>query len=374
MKLTNDVVWNSTPWAALNSLQCDVRCDVCVIGLGGSGLHAIMELVAHGMDVVGIDARMVGGGAAGSNGGFILAGIAAFHHDAAATLGHTLATRLYHDTLNEIAVVAAHEPSFRQTGSIRIAVDDEEYADCVAQYHCMRGDGLAVEWYEGHEGVGIRFPHDGVFQPLARVRRMARAAQAAGARLYERSTATAITPGVVVANGHTITCTHIVVAVDGQLEGLFPQLAHDVRTTRLQMLATAPDPTLVLPYPVYYRYGYDYWQQLSDNRIVIGGSRDVFADHEWGDDAHPTTAVQQSIEHTLRNVVGSHAPITHRWGACVAYRINDLRPLVTQISPGVWVCGAYNGTGNLVGALCARHIATAIVTQRTDHMSAWLTT
>ena len=74
----NDVYWNDTPWSARETLHHDETCDVCVIGLGGSGLHAIEYFIAHGYDVVGIDAGMVGGGAAGSNGGLILAGIAAF--------------------------------------------------------------------------------------------------------------------------------------------------------------------------------------------------------------------------------------------------------------------------------------------------------
>lgn len=370
--LANNVAWNDTPWAALESLHESVQCDVCVVGLGGSGLQAVAQLLAHGMNVVGIDAGMVGSGAAGSNGGFILGGIAAFHHDAVAALGQSLATQLYHETLHEITLLATQEPTFRQTGSIRIATDADEYADCATQYQRMRADGIAVEWYQGNEGRGLYFPHDGVFQPLARVRRMAQATLVAGARLYERTPATLITPGIVCANGYQIHCTHIVVAVDGKLEQLLPKLAQHVRTTRLQMIATAPDYTRQIPHPVYYRYGYDYWQQLPDARIVIGGSRDRYADHEWGFDANPTPAVQQSIEDTLRTVVGSNAPITHRWGASVAYRTDDIRPIVAQIDQNVWVCGAYNGTGNVVGTRCARHIATAIVTQRTDHMQAWI--
>lgn len=368
----NDVVWNESAWPALQSLHQNLTCDVCVIGLGASGLHAIEYLVTHGVDVVGIDAGMVGGGAAGSNGGFILAGIAAFHHDAVSALGHDIATRLYHETLEEIALLAQHEPLFRQSGSIRIAADADEYADCVAQYECMRRDGLAVEWYDGNEGKGILFPHDGVFQPLLRVRRMARAMHDSGVRIFERTPAHVVAPGVVHANGSIIRCRTVIVAVDGRLEQLLPTLQNQVRTTRLQMLATAPDPQVTLARPVYYRYGYDYWQQLPNGSIAMGGCRDLHEAAEWGFAVMPTQPVQQSIEATLRTVVGSQAPITHRWGAAVAYRTDDVRPLVAQISPGVWVCGAYNGTGNIVGAICAKHVARAIVTGTTTHLRWWV--
>jgi gamma-glutamylputrescine oxidase len=52
----------------------------------------------------------------------------------------------------------------------------------------------------------------------------------------------------------------VVVAVDGCLEDLMPELKGRVRTARLQMLATAPAPEVKFTLPVYRRYGYDYWQ------------------------------------------------------------------------------------------------------------------
>jgi glycine/D-amino acid oxidase-like deaminating enzyme len=36
-------------------------------------------------------------------------------------------------------------------------------------------------------------------------------------------------------------------------------------------------------------------------------------------------------------------------------------PIVEQIRPGVWAVGGYNGTGNVIGALCARAAADAAV-------------
>lgn len=368
---SNDVLWNDRPWRAFASLQHDVACDVCVIGLGASGLSAIQHLVTAGLRVVGIDAHMVGHGAAGSNGGFILAGIAAFHHDAVAQLGNARATALYQQTLAEINNLAHTEPGFRQTGSLRIACDADEYADCLEQYRVMQADGLPVERYTGPEGEGLLFPGDGGFQPLARVRRLAQAAHSAGAHLYERSPVTAIRTGEIQVGNHRIHAEHCIVAVDGGLERIFPQLSDDIRTTRLQMIGTAPDPQSTLPRPVYYRYGYDYWQQLPDGRVVIGGSRDRHAGAEWGYATGPSPAVQHDIEATLRTVVRSRAPITHRWGASVAYRISDVRPIVREVLPRVWACGAYNGTGNVVGTIVTRLVADMILHGRADTLTPW---
>ena len=104
---------------------------------------------------------------------------------------------------------------------------------------------------------------------------------------------------------------------------------------------------------MYYREGYEYWQQLPDGSITIGGFRDRAGESEWSVDAVPTERVQALLEQFVREHLGVHAPVTHRWAACAAYSTNGL-PVLGEIREGVWVLGAYSGTGNVIGALCAR--------------------
>ncbi|MEM8710109.1 MAG: FAD-dependent oxidoreductase, partial [Planctomycetota bacterium] len=82
MPLWDSGAESAATWSPLPALEMDVRADVCVIGLGGSGLTAVHELLSRGATVVGLDAGMVAGGAAGRNGGLALAGLAPFYHDA----------------------------------------------------------------------------------------------------------------------------------------------------------------------------------------------------------------------------------------------------------------------------------------------------
>ena len=93
--------------AAAPTLEEETRADVCVIGLGGSGLVAIHALLDKGLDVVGLDAGPVAGGAAGHNGGLLLAGLAPFFHDAAEALGAPRAAALHRATMDEQERVAA---------------------------------------------------------------------------------------------------------------------------------------------------------------------------------------------------------------------------------------------------------------------------
>ncbi len=331
---------------------------MCVVGLGGSGLTCIAEALALGAkSVVGIDAADVAAGAAGRNGGFLLAGVSDFHHDAVDKLGRDRAVAITRLTLDEMQRIAREVPGdARFPGSVRIAGSVEELDDCKRQREQMHADGFSVSSYEGPEGRGLLIPTDGVFHPLRRCRTLAVKSMERGARLFGRTAATAFESGRVRTTGGTITARHIIVCVDGRLEGLFPALAAEVRTARLQMLGTAPAPDVSFPRAVYKRYGYDYWQQLPDGSIVLGGGRDTTPDTEWTHDDAPSDAIQDYLTRTLRKDLRVTADVTHRWAASVSYTESGL-PLYRELGDGLVVMGAYSGTGNVVGALMGRAAA-----------------
>ena len=229
----------------------------------------------------------------------------------------------------------------------------------------MRADDLACTWYDGDDGIGLDIPVDAAFNPLARCRILATRAMARGARLFARTPVTAVRTGVVETSRGRVSCRRIIVAVDGKLELLLPELGDRVRTARLQMLATAPTTERIVPCPTYYREGYEYWQQLPDGSITIGGFRDRAGASEWSLDAEPTTAVQDMLGAFLREQLGVHAPVTHRWAASAAFSHNGL-PILEQVRDGIWALGAYSGTGNVIGALCGRAaVALALDADRT---------
>lgn len=330
---------------------------MCVIGLGGSGLAAVQRLLELGLSVVGVDAGEVAGAAAGRNGGLLLAGLEAPHHRAVAILGAEAATDWYLATQRELKRMHAETPGLvRITGSLRIAADEAELEDCDEQYRQMRDHGLAVFRYDGAEGRGLLFPEDGAFNPLARNRELARAALRAGARLFERSRVSGLGNGEVHTDYGTVRAKAVIIAVDGHLAKLLPELKDDVRPLRLQMLATESVSDLNLPRPVYYRWGFEYWQQLPDGRLMLGGFRDYGGEPEWNAEPEPSSRVQERLTRFLRDHLGVRAAVTHRWAAIVGHR-QQLLPFAGQVRPGVWALGGYNGTGNLMGALLGRRTA-----------------
>lgn len=354
--LANVPVWDDGRWESLPTLDHDASCGTCVVGLGGTGLTAIGELLGRGEDVVGMDATDVGAGAAGRNGGFLLAGAYDFYHDAVRLHGRARALGIFNATLAEIERIRLATPDcIRFVGSRRLAADATEITDCREQLRVMRADSLAVEWYDGPDGVGLTLPSDAAFNPLARCRTLAQAARAGGARLFAHSAVTGIQPGLVTTELGSVRCQRIIVAVDGKLEVLLPELSARVRTARLQMLATEPTTERSVACPMYYREGFEYWQQLPNGSIALGGFRDRAGEGEWTANTQPTDSVQQMLDRFLREYLGVHAPVSHRWAASAGYSRDGL-PVAGEIRERVWAVGGYSGTGNVIGALCGRAI------------------
>jgi gamma-glutamylputrescine oxidase len=356
--------WEDRPRGARSQANGSLRTEVCVVGLGGSGLACLNALTERGIPCLGIDAGPIAGAAAGRNGGFLLAGLARFHHQVCEQLGADAAARMYAASLEEIARMQAQTPqAIRVQGSIRLAESAEEAGDCELQFQSMRNHGLPVLRYDGFEGRGLLFTHDGSFHPLMRALELAEQLERAGVRLFEHSRVLAIEPGTVLTAQAQIHARQIVVAVDGALESVLPELAGRVRSARLQMLATAPVASRVASRPVYARFGYDYWQQRDDGSLLLGGCRDMGGADEWTLDSSPSLPVQVALSRRLARLA-PQAQVTHRWAALVAYTDDGL-PVCEQVRPGLWALGAYNGTGNVLGPMLAREISASIAGRAT---------
>jgi gamma-glutamylputrescine oxidase len=359
----NVPVWGDPrAWGNPPPLDGEVTADFCVIGLGGSGLAAVAVLLEAGASVAGIDAGPVGGGAAGRNGGFLLAGGSRFHHAAADAWGRDRAIAIWDESVAEMDRLERElGPLVRRVGSLRMPADADEAEDVARQRAAMERDGLPVDGVQGRHGPGILVPTDGAIDPLGRCRLLAERAIAAGARLFSGTRAVDVRADRVTCAGEDgrrgeVACRAVIVAVDGGLERLLGELAGRVRTTRLQMLATAPVAERLHPRPVYARWGYDYWQQLPDGRVALGGGRDRHQPDEWDAPPEPTYAVQAELDRLLAEEAGVDAPVEHRWAGVVSFTDDGL-PVLEEVRPGVLALGAHNGHGNVLGSAGGRAAA-----------------
>jgi gamma-glutamylputrescine oxidase len=366
--------WLDEPYEPRPALEGDLEVDACVIGGGVGGLSCARRLAERGVDVVLLERDTVASGASGRNGGFLLAGMAAFHVDARERYGREEARRVYARTLEaqeEIYGLASElgaGDAVRRTGSLRVAASEEEAEHVRRHVGALREDGFPAELLERDElPAALRrsfwnaclTENDGSLHPGRWIRALARAAEVAGARIHERSEVEApVEPGRVATARGSVRARSVVVAADGALPALVPSYADRVRARRLHMAATEPLPTRLVDCPVYARWGYDYFQQPPDGRVLAGGFSDLDGEASYTDRAEGEPRVWERIERYLAEDVGVRAPITHRWVGTVGYT-DDALPVVEQ-HEGLYVAGGYSGHGNVLGYIAGRDLADRI--------------
>ncbi len=343
------------------SPRYDGRVDVGIVGAGVTGCACALALAEAGLRVRVHDAREVGGGASGRNGGFALRGGAPPYDVAREQLGADRARGLWDLTercLDQLESLAGD--AFRRTGSLRLAADDQEAAELRTEYDALVADGFAAEWLPTLDGrLGDRFaaallhPPDGAIHPARWVRSLASRAAAAGADVREHHRVESV---------DGLEADNVVIATDGYTQGLLPELDGAITPTRGQVLATEPLDETLFDRPHYSRRGYDYWQQTADGRLVIGGRRDFALEAEFTAEEETTEAVQREIERLIADLLGFVPSVTHRWAGIFGMTA-DLLPLVGRIPgrDGTWVAAGYSGHGNVLGLACGELVAQAIL-------------
>jgi glycine/D-amino acid oxidase-like deaminating enzyme len=353
--------WLEDPPVPRPSRRHEGRVDVAIVGAGITGCSAALRLAEAGLRVRVHDGRAVAQGASGRNGGFALRGGASRYDVARETYGRDQSRDLWAWTeraLDGIEELAGD--ALRRTGSLRLAADEEERDQIRAEYEAFREDGIEAEWLDDVPGVlaglfagAILHGRDGTLQPARFVRRLAALAAEAGAELREQDPVRDVT---------ALDADQVIVATDGYGHGLVPELADAVWPARGQVIVSEPIDRVLYDRPHYARQGFDYWQQLPDRRVLLGGFRDVSILDELTDVEETTPRIQASLEQFMEELIGQQPRITHRWAGIFGLT-QDLLPLVGRV-PGreaVWVAAGYSGHGNVLGFACGELVADAIL-------------
>ena len=336
------------------------QADVAVIGAGITGCACALTLARGGLRVRVHDARGIAEGASGRNGGFALRGGAARYDVARETYGSDAARELWlrtQATLDRLESLAGD--AFRRTGSLRLAADAEERVEIRAEYEALQEDGFAAEWHDELPHLrpdfrgAIFHPRDGAVQPARFVRRLAAFAAAEGVEFREHDRVAAL---------DELDVEQIVIATDGSGRGLLPELDDALWPARGQVLATEPLRERLFDCPHYARNGFDYWQQLPDGRIVLGGFRDFSILTEMTDEETTTQPIQDALDAFLVELLGEMPKVTHRWAGIFGLT-QDLLPLVGRLPghDGVWIAAGYSGHGNVLGLMCGELAAGAVL-------------
>lgn len=185
------------------TLADSVSCDVCVVGGGLTGLHTALNLAERGLQVVLLEARRIGWGASGRNGGHVIPEFACGMRTLEKALGMEAAQRcwsLAHEGADLLRTrISQHAIKCDyQAGHIEAAIRAGHAADLSEwQEHAARHYGYHYRLLSHHElpdfigskryRAGLLDMNGGHLHPLNFTLGLARAFCGAGGRIFEHS-------------------------------------------------------------------------------------------------------------------------------------------------------------------------------------------
>jgi gamma-glutamylputrescine oxidase len=366
--------------AQRESLRGDVHADVCVIGGGIAGCSAALHLAARGYEVVLLEARFVGYGASGRSGGQTIFGLAVSQKALVAQIGAADARRLFDLSIEALditqALVREHsiECDYRPN-HVHVATKArhlQELRDWNRELHDEYGyqsvrllDRAELQAHVRSERYlgGLIDSRSGHLHPLKYTQGLARAAEAAGARIFENTQALSYADGAEVrirtAQGG-VRCRQLVLCGNAYLGPLAPALARRILGVGTYIIATEPlDPARALSLlpsnaaVADVNWILDYFRLSADHRILFGGRVSY--------SALEPKRLAESMRRRMARVFPQIADVKveYTWGGYLDIT-RSRAPDFGRLAPNVFYLQGFSGHGMSLTGLAGQLVAEAV--------------
>jgi gamma-glutamylputrescine oxidase len=347
--------------------QSAQTCDVAIIGGGIAGFSTAYWLKKEdpSLKVLVIEKGSIGAGATGRNAGFITCGSVEHFNRLVERWGREKALEIWRfsevnlQLLKDHIILDDQSLEFDGNGTFSLASTQEELQELQKTMKLMASFDIPVEaldekQIEKRAGVvgfvgGIKYLQDASVHPLKLLSRMA---LLGGAEVATHSEVYSIEPQpsgeTRLRTQHgTIEAGAVVLATNGYSPLLSRYFADKIFPTRGQIMVTE-SVAKFMEGPCYANFVLDYFRQLEDGRVLIGGFRQLEKATEVGYSDHTTDVIQNSLYEFLQK----HLPalkgkaITHRWSGVMGFSF-DGQPLVGSLpdQPQTYFVGGFTGHG-----------------------------
>lgn len=364
------------------TLEGSHTANVCVIGGGLTGVNTALELAERGLSVILLEARQIGWGASGRNGGQLIRGIG---HDVSGFsryVGNEGVRYLKQAGLDSVALVARRIEQYKIECDLRWGFCDlantrsqfeafeEERQDLhdLGYKHETRivppGRIAEVVGSAIYAGAMVDMG-SGHLHPLDLVQGEARAASSLGVAIFENS------PVLSIGHGKTVTiktaqgqvrADALVLGCNAHLDELEPRLSGKVLPAGSYIITTEPlsedQARSVIPQNMAMcdqKVGLDYYRLTADRRLLFGG-----ACHYTGRDPKDIAGYMRpkmlKVFPQLSNV-----RIDYEWGGMIGITSNRFPQVgCLQEHPNVFYAQGYSGHGLNVTHWTAKLLAEVI--------------
>ena len=366
-------------------LQGALQADVVVVGGGFAGLSAALELAQQGLSVVLLEADRVGSGASGRNGGQAIVGFASGQGPFEQQLGAADAQRAWDMSLQAVDLIeqrmAAHGMDCDWRRGYTYVADSPKKARALREEcddHNRRG--VPSAWAEGADVArfidspryvaAFHEQRSGHLHPLKYALGLARAAEAAGVRIFVGSPVTGLRRGATLV---AVTAQGQVTARFGVLAGncmlpeygplVAPDIAPRIMPVGTYIVGTAPlDPALcarLIPDHAAVcdnNFVLDYFRFSADHRMLFGGRVSY------------TTMTPPNLKAVMAQRMGAvfpalkDVPVEFVWGGFVDISMNRA-PDFGRLGDNLYYLQGFSGHGVALTGLAGQLVAEAVAGQ-----------
>jgi glycine/D-amino acid oxidase-like deaminating enzyme len=381
------------PRAALDG---DLDVDVAIAGGGYTGLWTAYYLAKAdpAKRIAVLEAQICGFGASGRNGGWCSALFPKSVSALARRYGRDRAIALHRamqTTVDEVGRVAAAEGidcHFAKGGTIVVARTEAQLSRAREEIAEAREYGFGPEDVDllgagearAHLGAtqvrgGTYTPHCAAIHPARLARGLARVVAGLGVRVYERTPALDLRPGMVRTAHGTVRAGVVLRATEAYTARL-PGLRRAIAPVYSLVVATQPLPAAVWDEIGLarretfsdHRHVIIYGQRTADDRLVFGGRG---APYHFGSrirpgyDREPKVFAELSrVLVELFPVLGPKPPIAHRWGGPLGIPRDWCASV--GLADGLAWAGGYVGDGVATTNLAGRTVTDLILGRETE--------
>lgn len=350
--------------------------DACVIGGGLAGLTTALELSRKGLRVALVEAKLVGMGASGRNGGFVFNGFALEMGDVARQVGAHAARNLY--ALSKLGTeyvrneIAGSNPDIKMGEGLLVTVRYDDGGGLESHGNSMARDyGEKVEYFDtGKTRVwlsspryhgALYFPRAFHIHPLRYCLMLKEKILAAGGRVFENSPVAGVeksgTGFVVKLAAGSIKATHVVHCVSSLGRNIHRPSERAVLPVATYIGVTQPLIQQAVNTPcaiVDTRRAGDYYRLIDGGRILWGGRITT-----------KVSAPARLAERMKGDMLSTYPQLgnprmDYAWAGLMGYALHKM-PLIGRDHEGQWFATAFGGHGlnttAMAGIVLARAIA-----------------
>ncbi|MGR6870910.1 NAD(P)/FAD-dependent oxidoreductase [Pseudomonas sp. HK3] len=279
------------------SLNDNITSDICVIGAGFTGLSTAIHLAEKGFTVTVLEAKRIGFGASGRNGGQIVHSYSRDIDFIEKHYGKEVGTQMGKMAFEGGRIIRRFTDQYNidchlKDGGIFAACNDRQLKELESKKALWEAHGhkdlelLSADKIKEHVGSerytgGLLDKSGGHFHPLNLALGEAAAVESMGGTIYEDSEVIRIEEGdkpVVYTQNGSVTCDYIVVAGNAYLGGLIPKLQSKAIPCGTQVITTEvlseAQQKQLLPKDNCVEdcnYLLDYYRLSNEGRLIYGG-------------------------------------------------------------------------------------------------------